>query len=90
MRQRKFYSPETIANDLLNQICSIFGRPLRVRLGEWDAAGATEPIPAQEYTVARAFVHPQYTASNLRNNIAILRLASPVNLGATPSITPVS
>ncbi|KAG5668605.1 hypothetical protein PVAND_016541 [Polypedilum vanderplanki] len=67
---------------------TVFGRPLRVRLGEWDASGATEPIPAQEYQVARVFIHPQYTASNLRNDIAILRLATPVTLGQTPSITP--
>lgn len=58
-------------------------------MGEWDAAGATEPIAAQEYLVTRVFIHPQFTASNLRNNIAILRLASAVPLGQTPSISPV-
>lgn len=69
---------------------TVLGRPLRVRLGEWDASSASEPIPAQEYQVARVFVHPQYSASNLRNNIAILRLASNVPLGQTPSITTVT
>lgn len=70
-------------------IFRVFGRPLRVRLGEWDATSASEPIPAQEFQVSRVFVHPQFTASNLRNNIAILRLSSPVQLGQTPSITTV-
>lgn len=70
-------------------IYSVFNRPIRVRLGEWDASSASEPIPAQEYQVSRVFVHPQYTASNLRNNIAILRLGANVPLGQTPSITTV-
>lgn len=50
-------------------------------LGEWDASTSVEPIPPQEYNVARIFVNPSFTASNLRNNIAVLRLASPVTLG---------
>ncbi|XP_001866383.2 phenoloxidase-activating factor 2 isoform X2 [Culex quinquefasciatus] len=62
-------------------------RVLRVRLGEWDASAASEPIPAQEYTVVKYFVHPGYVAANLKNDIAMLRLASSVNLGATPTIT---
>jgi secreted trypsin-like serine protease len=71
-------------------IFRVFGRPLRIRLGEWDASSASEPIAAQEYQVSRVFVHPQFTASNLRNNIAILRLATPVPLGQTPSISTVN
>lgn len=56
-------------------------------MGEWDASSSTEPIPAQEFQVARIFIHPQYTATNLRNDIAVLRLQTPVNLGQTPTIT---
>lgn len=63
------------------------GRQLKVRLGEWDASTSVEPVPPQEYNVARIFVHPSYTASNLRNNIAILRLVNPVSLGTVPTIT---
>uniref|UniRef100_A0A336KPT0 CSON012726 protein n=1 Tax=Culicoides sonorensis TaxID=179676 RepID=A0A336KPT0_CULSO len=63
------------------------GRFLKVRLGEWDASSTTEPIPAQEFTVSRIFIHPNYVASNLRNNVAILRLATRVNLGQVPTIT---
>lgn len=54
---------------------------ITISTGEWDAATATEPFGALEYNVARIFVHPQYTASNLRNNVAILRLATSVVLG---------
>lgn len=67
----------------------VFGRPLKVRLGEWDASSLNQVITPQEYQVARIFIHPQYTATNLRNSIAILRLSTPVTLGTTPSITPV-
>lgn len=56
-------------------------------MGEWDASSSTEPIPAQEFQVVRIFVHPQYTASNLRNDVAILRLQTPVQLGQVPTIT---
>ncbi|XP_063708669.1 phenoloxidase-activating factor 2-like [Culicoides brevitarsis] len=63
------------------------GRFLKVRLGEWDAASTREPIPAQEFTVSRIFIHPNYVASNLRNDIAVLRLSTRVNLGQTPTIT---
>lgn len=56
-------------------------------MGEWDASSSTEPIPAQEFQVSRIFIHPQFTVSNLRNDIAILRLATPVPLGQVPTIT---
>lgn len=59
-------------------------------MGEWDASSATEPFAAQEYNVARIFVHPQYTAANLRNDIAILRLSSPVILGQVRKVSFVS
>uniref|UniRef100_A0A182QE06 Peptidase S1 domain-containing protein n=1 Tax=Anopheles farauti TaxID=69004 RepID=A0A182QE06_9DIPT len=61
-------------------------RTLKVRLGEWDAAVTTEPLPVQEFNVARYFVHPNFNSANLRNDIAILRLSGTVNLGTTPTI----
>ena len=36
--------------------------------------------------VSRIFVHQQFVASNLRNDIAVLRLANVVPLGQTPTI----
>lgn len=56
-------------------------------MGEWDAATSTEPLAAVEFIVSRIFVHPQFTATNLRNNIAILRLSTSVQLGQVPTIT---
>jgi len=60
---------------------------LKVRLGEWDAASSNEPIAAQEFIVSRIFIHPQYVAASLRNDIAILRLTNAVTLGQVPTIT---
>lgn len=59
---------------------------LKVRLGEWNAGGASEPIPAQEYIVSRVFIHPNYNAANLKNDVAILRLSVAVPLGNTPTV----
>lgn len=56
-------------------------------MGEWDAQSTSEPIAHQEFTVARIFVHPQYSSSSLINSVAILRLSSNVPLGQVPTIT---
>uniref|UniRef100_A0A182YG35 Uncharacterized protein n=1 Tax=Anopheles stephensi TaxID=30069 RepID=A0A182YG35_ANOST len=61
-------------------------RTLKVRLGEWDAASTSEPLPVQEFNVARYFVHPSFNSANLRNDIAIIRLSGTVTLGTTPTI----
>jgi hypothetical protein len=60
-----------------------------IKTGEWDASSSTEPIPAQEYLVLRTFIHPQFTAANLRNDLAILRTSTPVQLGASPAVSTV-
>ncbi|XP_053694080.1 phenoloxidase-activating factor 2-like isoform X2 [Sabethes cyaneus] len=62
-------------------------RLLKIRMGEWDASTPSELIPVQEYNVMKFFIHPSYSSSNLRNDIAVLRLSSAVNLGITPTIT---
>lgn len=54
------------------------GQFLKVRLGEWDASGTREPLPAQEFTVSRITIHPSFVQASLRNDIANLRLAAPV------------
>lgn len=36
--------------------------------------------------VTRIFIHPSYNSNNLKNDVAILRLASPVSLGQVPTI----
>lgn len=59
---------------------------LKIRVGEWDASASTEPLAAQEFFVSRIFVHPLFTSANLKNDIALIRLSSPVPLGQLPTI----
>lgn len=59
---------------------------LRVRMGEWDASGELEPLPAQEFGVARIVVHPTFNPINLVDDVAILRLTTPVPLGQLPTV----
>lgn len=56
---------------------------VKVRLGEWDAAGVYEPVAFQEYTVLKVFVHPSYNSLTLQYDIMVLRLASAVPLRPT-------
>lgn len=60
---------------------------LKVRLGDWNAAGATEPIRAQDFAVSRITTHPSFSNTNLKNDVAVLRLSNAVVLGTTPTIT---
>lgn len=59
---------------------------LRVRLGEWDAFREIEIFPVQEFVVARVIIHPSFNGGNLKNDVAILRLATAVPLGQFPTI----
>lgn len=59
---------------------------MRVRMGEWDASGELEPLPAQEYRVARIVVHPTFNPVTLVDDVAILRLITPVPLGQFPTV----
>lgn len=56
-------------------------------MGEYNAASDTEPLPVQEFVVARITIHPGYNSANLMNDVAVLRLAVAVPLGQSPAIT---
>lgn len=45
-------------------------------MGDWDTATRNEVIPYMEFNVSKIFIHPKYTAINLRNDIAVLRFSS--------------
>lgn len=57
-----------------------------MRLGEWNAAGTNEPIPAQDFNVLRITSHPSFNNQNLKNDVAVLRLSTSVQLGLIPTI----
>ncbi|KAF7270783.1 hypothetical protein GWI33_016288 [Rhynchophorus ferrugineus] len=61
---------------------------LRVRLGEWDVNHDVEFYPYIERDVAALTVHPEFYAGTLYNDIAILRMSSPVDWSKHPHISP--
>ncbi|KAH9637643.1 hypothetical protein HF086_009311 [Spodoptera exigua] len=80
----------TVTHRLLPYVVSGTAPNVKVRLGEWDAAGTYEPVPFQEYTVTKVFSHPNYNANTLQYDIMVLRLSATVpitpNAGAAVTI----
>ncbi|XP_071613350.1 chymotrypsin-like protease CTRL-1 [Heliangelus exortis] len=56
-----------------------------VVLGEYDLRSSSEPV--QVKTVARAITHPNWNPNTMVNDITLLRLSSPAQLG--PRVSPV-
>ena len=63
-------------------------RDLRARLGEWDVNHDVEFYPYIERDVVSVFVHPEYYAGTLANDIAILTLDHDVDFSKNPHISP--
>lgn len=61
---------------------------LRVRLGEWDVNHDVEFYPYIERDIASVTVHPEFYAGTLANDIAILRMNTPVDWTKHPHISP--
>ncbi|XP_068155252.1 phenoloxidase-activating factor 2 [Drosophila tropicalis] len=58
----------------------------KVRLGEWDAASTSEPIPAQDVYISNVYVNPSFNPTNLQNDVAILKLAQAVSLTSKSTV----
>ncbi|KAL0853092.1 hypothetical protein ABMA27_012862 [Loxostege sticticalis] len=54
---------------------------LKIRAGEWDTQTARERLKHQERIVTEMYIHNAFTKNNLFNDVALLRLESPVTLG---------
>merc|ERR1712112_187627 len=48
------------------------GAELKVRCGEWDTQGETEPYPHQDRTISSIDIHPEFNSKNLYNDWAVL------------------
>ncbi|XP_036148082.1 uncharacterized protein LOC118644183 [Monomorium pharaonis] len=63
------------------------GRELRARLGEWDVNHDVEFYPYIERDIVSVFVHPEFYAGTLANDIAILKLDHDVDFTKNPHIS---
>jgi len=48
---------------------------LKVRLGDWDIYRDMEPQPHVERPVASIAIHPEYSSSNMHNDIAVITMS---------------
>jgi plasma kallikrein len=55
---------------------------LRIRAGEWDTQTVNEPYPHSDHNVIQTVIHPDFQASNLFNDLALVVLETPVKLSA--------
>ncbi|XP_064085539.1 uncharacterized protein LOC135200810 [Macrobrachium nipponense] len=53
-------------------------KDFRARLGEWQVDVYDEPLPYFDADISLIYAHPNFNADNLRNNIAIIELETPV------------
>ncbi|EDV49872.1 phenoloxidase-activating factor 2 [Drosophila erecta] len=58
----------------------------KVRLGEWDASSTSEPIPAQDVFISNVYINPSFNPNNLQNDVAILKLSTPVSLTSKSTV----
>lgn len=54
---------------------------LKIRAGEWDTHTKNEMYEHQDRDVSRMIIHPQYSKSNLVNDVALLLLRDPIEFG---------
>ena len=52
---------------------------LRVRLGEWDVRDKSEFYPHVESEVSGTYIHPDFYEGNLENDIAVIKIGTPVD-----------
>lgn len=61
---------------------------LKIRLGEWDVNRDDEFYPFMESNIREIIVHPDFQPTSLINDIALIRLETPVDPQQMPHISP--
>ncbi|CAL8129609.1 unnamed protein product [Orchesella dallaii] len=62
------------------------GASMKVRLGEWNAKEDDEPYKNVEVPIESVLIHPGFNLDNLQNDVALVRLAKPVDIKSYPHI----
>ena len=58
---------------------SVSPQELKVRLGEWDVGSTSEIYRHLDAEVLGIYSHPDFNSGNLNNDVAVLKLISPVD-----------
>lgn len=64
------------------------GSGLKIRLGEWDATGNYEQYPYRDSGLSRVWIHESYNPNTLQNDVALMRMSTPIPVGA-PGVIPI-
>lgn len=59
-------------------INKLLAADIKVRLGEWKVSSFDEALPYVDRNVHSVYIHPEFNAKNVHNDIAILELTEPV------------
>ena len=68
---------------------SFYPHELLVRIGDWDVNSDLEPYPHRDMAVSDIFIHERFFAGSLHNDLALIRLTSPVSWADMPQVAPV-
>jgi len=67
---------------------SFYPHELLVRVGDWDVNSNMEPYPHKDMAVSDIFIHERFFAGSLHNDLALIRLLTPLSWADMPHVAP--